>query len=94
MRGGENRKTEIQKRGGGGGGIFIYVFIYYNYKRWSKGVGGLGVPIYALPALASSVGRSSLSHHPWAATPSTSSWLQWLGREGHTAAPPHYSQQG
>lgn len=43
MRGGENRKTEIQNEGGGGR-IFIYVFIYYNLQRWSKGVGVLGCP--------------------------------------------------
>lgn len=52
-RGGENRKTEIQKKGVGGGGIFIYVFIYYNLQRWSKGVGVLGCPLrHACPCLA------------------------------------------
>ena len=59
MRGGENRKTEIQKKGGGGGGIFIYVFIYYNYKRWSKGVGVLGCP--SMPCLP--LPRQSLTPH-------------------------------
>lgn len=45
MRGGENRKTEIQNEGVGGRRIFIYVFIYYNLQRWSKGGGGLGVSL-------------------------------------------------
>ena len=94
MRGGGNRKTEIQKKGGGGVAGFLFMYLYTIITNGGqRGRGSWGAP-YALPALASSVGRSSLSHHPLAATPSTSSWLQWLGREGHTAAPPHYSQQG
>ena len=59
MRGGENRKTEIQKKGVGGGGIFIYVFIYYNCKRWSKGVGVLGCP--SMPCLP--LPRQSVAPH-------------------------------
>lgn len=66
FRGGENRKTEIQKKGvGGGGGIFIYVFIYYNYKRWSKGVGVLGCP--SMPCLP--LPRQSLTPHLPSPTP-------------------------
>lgn len=63
MRGGENRKTEIQNEGGGGRRIFIYVFIYYNLQRWSKGGGGLGVSLYALayPCLAVLASRSLLT---------------------------------
>lgn len=93
IKGGENRKTEIQKKGVGGGGIFIYVFIYYNLQRWSKGVGVLGCPLcHACPCLAVLASRSHL--HLLAATPSTSSWLPWLGLEGHSAASPRCSQQG
>ena len=73
--------------------IFIYVFIYYNLKRWSKGGGGLVVS--STPCLPLPCRPRPRSHlHPWAATPSTSSWLPWLGLEGHSAAPPHCSQQG
>ena len=42
FRGGENRKTEIQKKGVGGGRISLFVLFYYNLQRWSKGVGVLG----------------------------------------------------
>lgn len=45
FRGGENRKTEIQKKGVGGGRISLFVLFYYNLQRWSKGVGVLGAPV-------------------------------------------------
>ena len=64
FRGGENRKTEIQNEGVGGGGIFIYVFIYYNYKRWSKGVGVLGCPSMPLPRPCLAILAALTALHP------------------------------
>lgn len=49
FRGGENRKTEIQKKGVGGGRISLFVLFYYNLQRWSKGVGVLGSPVMPRP---------------------------------------------
>lgn len=49
IRGGENRKTEIQKKGVGGGRISLFVLFYYNLQRWSKGVGVLGSPVMPRP---------------------------------------------
>lgn len=81
-------------RGGGGVAGFLFMYLYTIIANGGQRGWGSWGALYALPALASPVAHSSLSHHPWAATPSTSSWLQWLGREGHTAAQPHYIQQG
>lgn len=57
FRGGENRKTEIQKKGvgGGGGRISLFVLFYYNSRRWSKGVGVLGSPVVPRPPCLSLV---------------------------------------
>lgn len=55
FRGGENRKTEIQKKGVGGGGISLFVLFYYNLQRWSRGWGSWGrllrLAHLALPSL-------------------------------------------
>ena len=51
FRGGENRKTEIQKTGVGGGRISLFVLFYYNLRRWSKGGGGRGVACCASSTL-------------------------------------------
>ncbi len=56
-----------------------------------RGWGSWGV-LYASPALAVLVLARTFTL--WAATPSPSSWLPWLGLEGHSAVPPRCSQQG
>lgn len=59
FRGGENRKTEIQKKGVGGGRISLFVLFYYNLQRWSKGVGVLGSPVVPRPPCLSLVRSTS-----------------------------------
>ena len=51
FRGGEIGKPKSRKRGWGGGRLSLFVLFYYNLRRWSKGVGGLGVACCASPTL-------------------------------------------